>query len=350
MNSHRTIWITLLLCVVLFARCQDEKMEESFPEPDKIISPGSTTATLVERTVLNDGSYDNILDQASCISLKLPVTIAIKSQTFQLNIKEDIYALANHPDKDKIRLIFPVTAVFADYSEVTVKDKGKLKNLIKSCSDDNDIECTDFAFPLLVYAYNVDRHLQATHTVENDRALYKLIKGMKKDDIMSFKFPLHMKPKDGGDVEIGNNLQLNDHIISVDEVCDEGDDIDDPAGVDFHKFQETLTREKWKITYFYDSDRNDDKTSDFSGYEFDFKPNKTIQAKKTSNVSGRWEIEEEDHGHGRDQHDHRAYALEMTWDNVGSFKKLEEDWDIISFSNNKITLSHDESKLIFEKK
>jgi hypothetical protein len=323
-------------------------MQESFPEPDKIIEPGSTTAVLIERTVLHDGSYDNILDHASCVSLKLPVTIRIKNQSIQLDIKEDIQALASHPDKDKIRLIFPLTVILSDYSEVTIKDKKKLDEQIKKCLDDNDVECTDFEFPLLVYSYNLDRQLQATHTIENDRALFALMKSFKADDIMSFKFPFRMKPKGSSAIEVGNNIQLDDHILSFDNGCDEGDEVDEPVHIHIDEFERTLTKQKWTITYFYDEDDDEEKTSDFAGYEFDFKPNKTIQAKKAGSVFGWWDIDEKDDG--RDDDHHKQYELEMVWGSIFYFNQLEEEWNIISFTDNKITLSHDESILIFERK
>jgi hypothetical protein len=339
--------MNLLLCVVLFAGCQDEKMQQTFPEPDKIISPGSTTAALIERTVLHDGSFDNILDHASCVSVKLPLTVAIKNQTFQLNLKEDIQALGSHPDKDKIRLIFPVTVVLADYSEVTIKDKDNLKSLIKNCVQDNDVECTDFEFPLLVYSYNLDRQLQGTHTIENDRALLALMKGFKAEDIMSFKFPFRMKPKGGNSIEVVNNLQLDDHILSFDNGCDEADEVDEPVAVDVDEFIEALTKERWTITYFYDDEVDGDETSDFTGYEFDFKSIKTIQAKNSGTVFGWWDINEKDDG--RQKSNHKEYELEMIWENKYSFPQLEEKWDIISFTDKKINLSHDESILIFER-
>jgi hypothetical protein len=344
LNKHCKIWMNLLLCVVVFAGCQDEKMQQSFPEPDKIISPGSTTAALIERTVLHDGSFDNILDHASCVSLKLPLTIAIKNQTIQLNVSEDIQALGSHPDKDKIRLIFPVTVVLADYSEVTINDKDNLKSLIKNCVQDNDVECTDFEFPLLIYSYNLDRQLQATHTVENDRALLALMKGFKAEDIMSFKFPFRMKPKGGNSIEIGNNIQLDDHILSFDNGCEEADEVDEPVAVDVDEFIETLTKERWTITYFY---IDGDETSEFMAYEFDFRSNKTIQAKKSGVVFGSWDIKEKEDG--RQKLNEKEYELEMIWENKYSFPQLEKKWDIISFTDKKINLSYDESILIFER-
>ena len=350
MNTHRNIWVKLLLCAVLFARCQGEKMEVSFPEPDKIISPGSPTAALIERTVMHDGSFDNILDHASCISLKLPVTIRIKSETIQLDIKEDIQALTNHPEKEKIRLVFPVTVVLADYSEKNIKDKKKLDELIKDCIADNDVECTDFQFPLLVYSYNRDKQLQATHTINDDKTLYSLIKNIKADDIMSFKFPFRMKPKDSDDVEINDNLQLDDHITSFDNGCDEGDDVDEPAHIHIDDFVRVLEKEKWKLTYFFDEDNGVDETLDFDGYEFDFKSNQTIQAKKTGYVFGVWDTNEKDDGRHEHGHTGEQYQLEMDWENKFTFPHLEEKWDIISFTDKKFNLRHDDSILIFEKK
>jgi hypothetical protein len=297
--------------------------------------------------VLRDGSFDNILDHASCVSLKLPVTIAIKSQSFQLNMREDIQALGSHPDKDKIRLIFPVTVVLADYSEVTINDKDNLKSLIKSCVQDNDVECTDFEFPLLIYSYNLDRQLQATHTVENDRALLALMKGFKAEDIMSFKFPFRMKTIGGNSIEIGNNIQLDDHILSFDNGCDEADEVDEPVAIDIDEFTETLTNDRWTITYFYDDEVEGDETSDFTGYEFDFKSTKDVQAKNSGTVFGSWDVNEK--VGGRQKLNDKEYELEMIWENKYSFPQLEEKWDIVSFTDNKINLSHNESILIFER-
>lgn len=88
-----------------------------------------------------------------------------------------------------------------------------------------------------------------------------------------------------------------------------------------------LKESNWKVTNFNDKGR--DQTSYFTGYSFDFQDGGVVKATSGSNVvSGTWGIRK----------DSGKTKLDLDFGNVPKFEDINEDWEIISQSSNKIEL------------
>ena len=134
-------------------------------------------------------------------------------------------------------------------------------------------------------------------------------------------------------------------IIALTSVACSNDDSDNDNNDNSNSAQEvTLIAQSgtWKITYFWDTD--EDETSNFAGFVFDFKENGTITAVKGSTtVSGTWSVVDDsgnsssdDDGNSTDDDDFNIFF------NVpasSDFDDLIDDWDIISVTANKIELT-----------
>ena len=82
--------ILLFLSVfLLFNACRTEDEEIISTPPEQILTADSNAANLITRIATNDGSNDNILDNASCINIQLPVTILIDGIEISINSEED---------------------------------------------------------------------------------------------------------------------------------------------------------------------------------------------------------------------------------------------------------------------
>ena len=90
----------------------------------------------------------------------------------------------------------------------------------------------------------------------------------------------------------------------------------------------------WGITYFYDTDK--DETANFNGYVFTFNSNGTLNASRSNNqVNGAWSVSNSSSSSNSNGHFNIAFQVSKDSD----FDDLNDDWDIISVSDNKIELT-----------
>ncbi len=87
MKIRTKILLTFLCLTVLISCRKDEFRFEEAPEETALV-PTSLVANLMQRTVLKDGSDDNIIDKASCITIKLPVSLEVNG--IQITINNEI--------------------------------------------------------------------------------------------------------------------------------------------------------------------------------------------------------------------------------------------------------------------
>ena len=73
--------------------CLDEEVMVDNPEEQETIQPNSQLATFMNNVTANYGAYDDILDDASCFSIELPVTIIVGDITIVIETIEDIEEL-----------------------------------------------------------------------------------------------------------------------------------------------------------------------------------------------------------------------------------------------------------------
>lgn len=97
----------------------------------------------------------------------------------------------------------------------------------------------------------------------------------------------------------------------------------------------TVQEGTWKITYFFDSDV--DETNSFTGYNFTFNSNGTVDAVNDLLAqSGTWDVKDGD-GTSSDDDD---FLLAFPTGSIGNFEELSEDWDVMSASATVVALTH----------
>ena len=98
----------------------------------------------------------------------------------------------------------------------------------------------------------------------------------------------------------------------------------------------------WRISYFFDTDEVE--TSNFAGYVFTFQEDGALVAVKTdTTVTGSWSVlddssnsSSDDDGNSTDDDD---FIITFPVPESSDFDDLNDDWDIISVSANKIELT-----------
>jgi hypothetical protein len=344
--------ITLSLIVSLFflGACQEEVIEITNPQNDTTISSDSPIVVLVEQTTQADGSLDNILDNSSCTTIVLPVTVIANGQEVVINSEDDYVLVERIFDEfdsvDTLTIVYPITVILADHSEEIVKSDAEFADLVEDCIEggaDDDIECLDFIYPISISVYDGANQVLDVIEITDDEGLHDLFESLDEEDFISFNFPLNLLLADGTEIAVNNNNELEDLIEDVADDCDEDDDNDfDDDDIDDTELTAILLEGEWAIAYFFDQV---DETAEFNGFTFAFFEDDSATATKDGIVTeGHWETYGDD----------GKLEIELNFGSESPLDELEEDWEIVSFSETRIELkdvSEDgtTNTLVFEK-
>ncbi len=339
----------IILMVLLFASCQEESTVIIEPPVENAFTVNENISTLVDKVVQRDGSYDNIISGASCLSFKLPVTVTVNGEVLVIESAEQFglveYLLDEFDDDDdEIIVEFPVTIILADYQEILIDNAEDLEEYIDDCEEgglDDDIECADFKYPIQLSTYNTVTQQSDVVRLENDKEFFHFLNSQDDDIYMSFIFPLTLILSDGTEETVTNHEMLEDILESVEDDCDEDDDNDyNDDDVDDTEFVSTLIDGKWKITEFRDEE--DDRTTEFQDFLFEFRQDGVlVVSSENLTVEGTWNSDGDD----------GLIELTISLDDVDDpLEDISDDWDVIDFSASQIRLDEDgEETLLFEK-
>ncbi|MBZ0246904.1 MAG: hypothetical protein K8H85_13260 [Cyclobacteriaceae bacterium] len=248
--------LLILSFSLLLNACQSEIDQLILPTEQTLTSSSPVTG-LLKKMTLKDGSIDNILDKASCLTIQLPVTVVVNNQQINIDIEEDIKFIGRifdefENDLDTLYFIFPITVITTTYQSIQVTNSDELLNLAAMCSeegeDDDDIECLDFDFPFTISIYNSVTQSQNVKTINTDEELWMLLDDLDDNDLLSFQFPITLIVFDGTTLTITDNNQLEEAITAYKTSCDEDDDFDfHDDRIDKTELFQVLTSHEWKI-------------------------------------------------------------------------------------------------------
>lgn len=338
------------MTVASFSSCQDEIEEINEPPAEQAFTANSRVANLAERIALKDGSKDNIISEASCISFALPVAVIVNGQEVLISTEDDYKKIERlldqyENDENSIQVLFPVTVVLADHTEILIYNEDDLEDYIEECiegGDDEDIECVDFKYPLEFSLYDARNQVADNVIINNDQELYNFLDELEDGVYVSLDFPVTLILSDGSEVTALNNEQLEDIIEDVKDECDEDDDNDfDDDDIDDTELRSFLTIAKWHITSYFDGDKNSDV---FEGIEFSFYENGYVL---TSDGIEAFEGEWESYG------DSGVLEIEFDFDSIDPVKVLDEEWEVIQYTEILIELKdssgEEDITVVFEK-
>lgn len=302
MKTLKPILLLVLGVVFTMTSCRTEDDLAIDPPVEETIEANSTIANLMSRTASNDGSSDNIIDNASCLSVQLPVTVTVNGIEITINDEdgyediEDIIDLFDD-DVDSVVISYPITVVLTDFSEVVVNSDSELAALTTNCvgenEDDDDIECIDFQYPITASVFDENNDLINSITINNDNDMYDFIDDLDEFAAVTINFPITVIFPDGTTQTINSIQELENAIEIADDSCDEDDDNDfddDDCDNCSTNDLETIFADcsEWTVDKL---ERNDNDLEDnYVGYVFEFNSDGTILVTQGSNTfNGTWE-------------------------------------------------------------
>jgi len=344
------LFFYLTLFLFVFTSCQDEVVKIEQAPQEEVLQANTNVAVLMQRTTKKDGSKDNIMDNASCLSVELPVTVVIQGIEIIIDSEEDLQVIEDifdefDDDLDELDFIFPIVIIKSDYTEITINNFDELENLIDECEDENeiddDIECVDFVYPITLSIYNANDELADTVTIENDEEFYHFMDDLEDYHVVQINFPIMVVLYDGTEKTVNNMDELESIIDEAEDMCDEDDDNDydddDCEDCTEEELVDLLISCSWTV----DKIKIDgvDNTEQYTYYTFWFLEDGTFKAKEDGGdyIYGTWEVDMTDQG----------IVVDINMENLSDFSfswvlyEIEDD--------NEIDLRFEDNRLEFEK-
>nr|WP_297782600.1 hypothetical protein [uncultured Allomuricauda sp.] len=224
----------LVVFIFSLSSCQEEFERVGDDTESQTIAANSTTAVLIENTSSNDGSYDNIVDGASCLAIQFPYTVNVNGVEVTIDSESDLEVIEEifdelDDDDDILDIAFPITITLSDFSEITIENQDQLEDLADDClegGDDDDIECIDFVYPIRLFTFDLQNQVTGEFEIGSDMDMRRFFDELEDDDLISIEFPITLKKYDGTEVVIANNAELAAALEMAKNQCDEDDDDD----------------------------------------------------------------------------------------------------------------------------
>ncbi|RTE52804.1 hypothetical protein EHW67_14130 [Arenibacter aquaticus] len=332
----------LFLVALNFTSCQEEFEELPGEDSQEAISASSSTANLIEQTSSKDGSYDNIVDGASCFAINFPYVVNVNGLEVNIDAVEDLKLIKSifaevEVDDDILEIIFPVTITLSDYTEIQVNSRAELQELAQECregGDDDDIECIDFVYPLVVYSFDLNLQQTGNITVNSDMELRRYFKELDDDDLLSFDFPITLELYDDTKISVSNNAELANAIESAKDACDEDDD-NDYHDDDFtqERLEAYLVSCPWLVNEVFRA--SVDNTDQYFDYVMNFtEDGKVVMKDRIGNsLTGTWSTRVNDY----------RVLLKLEFEALADFNL---EWFVYDLENGKIKLYAGEGERI----
>lgn len=327
MKLRQILWLNAIL-IFLFA-CQSEE-NEVVQDTTQNLTNNAPLSNLMIRVSQNPTSNDNVIDNSSCFSVVLPVTVIVNGQNIVVATAADYQAVqdaidAFSNDDDIVNFVYPITIQYQNFSTQTLNSSNDLDDALDQCGEDDgfdEIDCISFNFPFSINVYDANNQLAETITIDNNSELYNFLENLEDNIYIAIQYPISIVNSNGQTVVITNNDQLEDVIEDSIDDCD-----DNPSGGGGGSSDLTaiLTSGTWYVSYFFD---DTDETSNYAGYTFTFNTNGTSLAVRNSvSLNGAWS----------NYIDSGDEKLNLSFDGL-TLDELEDDWEVVEFTSTQIRL------------
>ena len=182
MIQSKNLIAFLFFFVLIFSSCRKELIINETGPDQPGLEANSNVANLMKMVSLNDGSNDNIIDNANCFNIQLPVTVIVNGIEVIVNSEEDFDTIEDifdefDDDDDELQIIFQIIIVLSDFTEMAINNQSELDNIADDCNGENeyddDIECLDFVYPITASVFDAVTEQTVYITITNDKEMYE---------------------------------------------------------------------------------------------------------------------------------------------------------------------------------
>lgn len=210
----------LIMGVVLAFSCQEEERISIVP-PEDGVSKDSELVMSMQKVAMHDGSYDDMVDGSNCLSINLPYRMLVNGLERDIDEIRDYDMISI---QDEIQLLYPIN--ITDYQHITtlVSNNMQLQSLSAKCqTEDDDIECIDFMYPIKLAIFDKDTNIMTTQELGHDLQLFTFMNALGQNSLISINYPIQLKRYDLSNILANHNSELLQEIQNVITDCDEDD-------------------------------------------------------------------------------------------------------------------------------
>lgn len=333
-------YVSLVTLLFLFS-CQSE-IDEQDNNSQVTVTSVSPLTTYLQRVAMVQTVQDNVIDRSSYCTIKLPYTVTVNNTKIAINTTSDYQKVidninANNGDDDIVKIDFPVTMVYYNYVEKNLPTEADFNTLIDYWNLHPDllskINGLNINYPITINIYNSTNQVASSQSIISDQAFFNFIKNLNSSQYISLRYPIFIVDYNNQTKSITNNLEFENAIKYAIDYCPENNIVT-------LDFAQTITNGSWQISYFF---TDSEKTTNYTGYSFVFKSDKSVVATKGSvTETGQWD--------STLQNGVRNLQITFSSDLLG---KLNSNWKLFEFNNSQIRLRNITTStqyLYFEKK
>lgn len=214
--SLKKISFLFLLPIAIFGCMKEIDLTEG--ENPNTNNANSETSNYYKRIGMYDGSFDDLIDNISCSSVKLPVSLLANNIPLTITSTADYQLVLNifnlSPiDTDTVVFNFPITILNQDYSQTSVTSQGQFNNLSALCNQAiGAITCVDIVYPIKISLYNTTTEQTTIISIVNDQNLFDFMANLSVKEVYSVQYPINVKIIGNVNISVSGDIQLKSII------------------------------------------------------------------------------------------------------------------------------------------
>lgn len=214
--SLKKISFLFLLPIAIFGCMKEIDLTEG--ENPNTNNANSETSNYYKRIGMYDGSFDDLIDNISCSSVKLPVSLLANNIPLTITKIADYQLVSNifnlSPiDTDTVVFNFPITILNQDYSQTSVTSQSQFNNLSALCNQAiGAITCVDIVYPIKISLYNTTTEQTTIISIVNDRNLFDFMASLEVNEVYSVQYPINVKIIGNVNISVSGDIQLKSII------------------------------------------------------------------------------------------------------------------------------------------
>jgi hypothetical protein len=175
-----------------------------------------------KRIGMYDGSFDDLIDNNACSSVKLPVSLLANNIPLTITNTADYQLVLNifnlSPiDVDTVVFNFPITVLNQDYSQTSITSQAQLNNLSAICDQaiNNNlsaITCVNIVYPINISLYNKTTEQTTIISVVKDQDLFNFMANLSVNEVYSVKYPINAVTIGNVNIAVSSDIQLKSII------------------------------------------------------------------------------------------------------------------------------------------
>lgn len=214
--SLKKISFLFLLPIAIFGCMKEIDLTEG--ENPNTNNANSETSNYYKRIGMYDGSFDDLIDNISCSSVKLPVSLLANNIPLTITSTADYQLVLNifnlSPiDTDTVVFNFPITILNQDYSQTSVTSQSQFNNLSALCNQAiGAITCVDIVYPIKISLYNTTTEQTTIISIVNDQNLFDFMANLSVKEVYSVHYPINVKIIGNVNISVSGDIQLKSII------------------------------------------------------------------------------------------------------------------------------------------